>query len=124
MITLFELDERYLEGIRLFNTGEFFEAHEVWEDLWHESLGTERRFVQSLIHATVCVYHANRGNLRGAARLFASGQKYMSQYPDPFWGLEVAKFWQDMANYLSNTFSTGNIPTGPQPMIVLLADSL
>ena len=23
----------YVEGIRLFNAGEYFEAHEVWEDL-------------------------------------------------------------------------------------------
>ncbi len=117
-------DARYLEGIRLFNAGEFFDAHEVWEELWHESLGPERRFIQGLIHATVCAYHAYRGNLRGAARLFASGQKYMLQYPDPFWGLEVAKFWQEMATFLGDTFTTGNIPTGPQPMIVLLAESL
>ena len=25
----------YLDGIHLFNEGEFFDAHEVWEDCWH-----------------------------------------------------------------------------------------
>ncbi len=117
-------DPRYLEGIRLFNEGEFFEAHEAWEELWHDCHGPERRFVQGLIHATVCVYHASRGNLRGALRLFHSGQKYMLSYPDPFWGLEIARFWQSLTLYLDETFTTGKIPTGPRPMIVLVADGL
>ena len=25
----------YLEGIRLFNAGDFFEAHDTWEEVWH-----------------------------------------------------------------------------------------
>jgi hypothetical protein len=32
-------DPRYLAGVVLFNEQEFFEAHEVWEDLWAESHG-------------------------------------------------------------------------------------
>ena len=27
-------DTRYESGIELFNRGEYFDAHEVWEDLW------------------------------------------------------------------------------------------
>src|SRR5437879_287850 len=34
-------DPRYLAGIVLFNRGDFFEAHEVWEALWMESFGPE-----------------------------------------------------------------------------------
>ena len=30
-------DPRYLAGIVLFNRGDFFEAHEVWESLWMET---------------------------------------------------------------------------------------
>ena len=29
-----EYDPLYLQGIAYFNACEFFEAHEVWEDLW------------------------------------------------------------------------------------------
>ena len=36
-------DPRYLAGILFFNEGDYFEAHEVWEDLWAESHGDERR---------------------------------------------------------------------------------
>ena len=44
-------DPRYLAGVLLFNGGCFFEAHEVWEDVWAESHGDERRLVQGLIQA-------------------------------------------------------------------------
>ena len=51
-------DPRYLAGIVLFNAQDFFEAHEVWEDLWSETCGNEHRFYQGLIQAAVglCQY--------------------------------------------------------------------
>ena len=89
-------DPRYLAGIVRFNRGEFFDAHEVWEDLWMECPAAERRFVQSLIQAAVALYHHERGNRTGADRLFQSGRRYMQPYSPRYFGLDVAKFWADM----------------------------
>ena len=36
-------DPRYLKGIEYFNACEFFEAHEVWEELWAEIEGDRVR---------------------------------------------------------------------------------
>jgi predicted metal-dependent hydrolase len=91
-----EYDFRYLAGILSFNRRLFFEAHEIWEDLWHESGPDVRRFYQALIQAAVALHHWNNGNWRGAKRLFHSGRKYMSAYPNGFLGLDVGKFWQQM----------------------------
>ena len=55
----------YRAGIELFNRGEFFEAHEVWEDLWHACASADRRFYQALIQAAVAAYHWGRGNAAG-----------------------------------------------------------
>ena len=85
-------DPRFLEGVNHFNAGEFFEAHEVWEDLWMECPAAERRFVQALIQAAVAVYHLAR-QLRGARRLFHSGRRYMEPYRPAYMGLDVADFW-------------------------------
>src|SRR5437588_755419 len=63
-------DPRYLAGVLFFNERDFFEAHEVWEDLWSESHGNERRFYQGLIQAAVGLFHFSGGNLGGTARLF------------------------------------------------------
>ena len=38
-----EYDRRYLAGVVLFNRGDFFEAHEVWEDLWMNCAGQNGR---------------------------------------------------------------------------------
>jgi uncharacterized protein len=96
-----EYDPRYLAGIDRFNRREFFEAHEVWEDLWHDTPGPDRRFFQGLIQAAVAVYHANNGNARGARRLFHSGRRYMSGYPAHHFGLDVPTFWAGLERALA-----------------------
>jgi predicted metal-dependent hydrolase len=89
-------DPRYLAGVLLFNAGDFFEAHEVWEDLWSESHGAERRFYQGLIQAAVGLCHFGNGNLRGAAKLYRSSRDYMSACGGRYLGLDVPAFWRQM----------------------------
>lgn len=102
-------DARYLAGIELFNRGAFFEAHEVWEDLWHECHSADRRFFQALIQAAVAAYHWGRGNVAGATRLYHSGRKYMEPFRPVYLGLSVDDFWNAMAEHLAG---------GPAPQIV------
>ncbi len=52
---------KYEHGADLFNRGEYFDAHEVWEELWMDCPAAERRFVQALIQAAVAVYHFAAG---------------------------------------------------------------
>jgi hypothetical protein len=89
-------DPRYLAGVLLFNQQDFFEAHEVWEDLWAESHGDTRRFYQGLIQAAVGLCHYANGNLRGAVKLFRTSQGYMEGLPSPFQGMDLTAFWLDM----------------------------
>lgn len=89
-------DERYLAGIVYFNRQDYFEAHEVWEDLWTGCAGPERRFYQGLIQAAVGLHHFSAGNLRGAAKLYRSSRDYMAKFGSPFQGLDVDDFWKAM----------------------------
>ncbi len=89
-------DPRYLAGVLLFNAGDYFEAHEVWEDLWAESHGEERRFYQGLIQAAVGLCHFGNGNLGGAAKLYRSARDYMERCGSPLLGLDTAAFWAQM----------------------------
>jgi predicted metal-dependent hydrolase len=90
-------DPRYLAGIVLFNRGDFFEAHEVWESLWMETHGPEKPFVQGLIQAAVGLCHFCNGNVRGAAKLYKSSHDYMARFAPNFWGLDLTRFWAEMA---------------------------
>src|ERR1700741_1889521 len=89
-------DPRYLAGVLLFNAGDYFEAHEVWEDLWSESHGDERRFYQGLIQAAVGLCHFGNGNLGGAGKLYRSSRDSMAPCGPPFLGPDTAGFWRQM----------------------------
>src|SRR5262249_30595683 len=89
-------EPRYLAGVLLFNAQDYFEAHEVWEDLWTESHGQERRFYQGLIQAAVGLCHFGNGNLGGAAKLYRSSRDYIRDCGPRVLGLRVTGFLQQM----------------------------
>ena len=79
----------YQHGLELFNAGEFFEAHEVLEDLWRPAEGTERRFLQGLIQIAVALHHFTTGNRAGARSLLARGAAKLDDLPDTYLGVRV-----------------------------------
>jgi hypothetical protein len=91
-----DYEPRYLAGILLFNERDFFEAHDVWEELWADCRGPEQRFYQGLIQAAVGLFHYSGGNVRGAAKLYRSARAYMEPYGSPYLGLDSAGFWAEM----------------------------
>lgn len=93
-----DYEPRYLAGVALFNAGEFFEAHEVLEDLWNECSAHDRRFYQAVLQAGVALYHFGNGNLRGAVKLYRSAKAYMDPYPTVHQGLDREAFWRQMAD--------------------------
>lgn len=90
-------DPRYLEGIAFFNECEFFEAHEAWEALWADVVGSDRRFYQGLIQMAVCLHHFGNGNLRGTRKLFFSCQKYLDAYRPAHLGIDLDKLLAELA---------------------------
>ncbi len=91
-----DYDPRYLAGVLLFNARDFFEAHDVWEELWADCRGPEQRFYQGLIQAAVGLFHYSGGNVRGAAKLYRTSRAYMEPYGSPTLGLDTAAFWAQM----------------------------
>jgi predicted metal-dependent hydrolase len=63
--------EHLRDGIRLFNEGRFWEAHEAWEEAWLAEDGLTRLWLQGLIQLTAAFHKGLRmGHLPGMARLF------------------------------------------------------
>jgi predicted metal-dependent hydrolase len=84
-----EYDARYLQGIALFNDFEFFESHDVWEELWSEVHGEARKFYQGMIQMAVCLHHFGNGNIGGARKLYHSSRKYLEPYRPNYFGLDL-----------------------------------
>ncbi len=89
-------DPRYLEGIKYFNECEFFEAHEVWEDLWKDYSGPSRLFYKGLIQVAVCLHHFGNGNIRGARKLYRSSTGYLGEFRPRHIGLNVDKLLSEL----------------------------
>ena len=89
-------DPRYLEGIEHFNKCDFFEAHEVWEELWADTQGPPRRFYQGLIQVAVCLHHFGNGNIRGAKKVYYGSAGYLEPYRPKHMGLDLDKFLAEM----------------------------
>lgn len=85
-------DPLYLQGIEYFNVCDFFESHEVWEELWSDNQGPSRPFFQGLIQAAVALHHFGNGNLRGAKKLNVGCRKYLDPFRPRHMGLDLDRF--------------------------------
>lgn len=94
-----EKHERFERGLAHFNAREFFEAHEVWEEVWLTENEPERTFLQGLIQIAAAFHHYRRGNSEGAESLLAAGIVKITRFPHDYHGLAVehlrvaAKWW-------------------------------
>src|SRR5262245_9895932 len=85
-------EPEYLRGIEHFNAHEFFEAHEVWEDIWARTTGRNQLFYKGLIHAAVALHHFGNRNVKGARKVWGSCSQYLTPYGPRHLGLDVAEF--------------------------------
>ena len=100
----------YYDGITLFNEHEFFDAHEVWEDIWHMAYGIKHYFYQGLIQCSVALEHFRRSNPRGVVSLYKSYQTKFVDVPDVFMGLDVKTFLVEMHKALSPVVDVPSLP--------------
>jgi predicted metal-dependent hydrolase len=110
-------DPLYLKGIAYFNDCEFFEAHEVWEELWTEYRGPARRFYQGLIQSAVALHHFGNGNIRGARKVYESSLTYLNEYLPTYLGLDLdaflAQYGECFADVLASVEEFPNIEIIP-----------
>ena len=80
--------------------GEFFEAHEVWEDIWHIATGDRKRFYQGLIQCAVTIEHTRRGNPRGVRSVWRTCVTKFENLPTVYMGIRVTQLLQDMSTFI------------------------
>lgn len=102
-----EYPPKYLEGIRLFNEEDFFECHDVLEELWSDVLGGEKKFYQGLIQASVALFHFGNENFGGARKLYLSSRKLLEPYQPQYQGLDVTRFLTDFQYCFQELLDSG-----------------
>jgi predicted metal-dependent hydrolase len=106
-----ECDPRLAEAVRLFNEREFFACHDVLEEVWSETLGEDRQFYQGLIHAAVCLFHFQEGNLGGARKMYSSAVKYLRDYPPRHRGIDVESLLAGLETCFARLLAATGYPT-------------
>ncbi len=101
-------------GIELFNAREFFECHEVLEDVWRPSRGAERFFLQALIHFAVAFYHCQQGNPAGAELQLRKGLRKLAGYLPEFQGLDTRTLYREGQVALETIVSGGKMERFPR----------
>ncbi len=78
-----------VQGLRLFNAGEYFEAHEALETAWKHEPGKVRDLYRGILQIAVVYLHIRRGNYAGAMKVHARSQKWLKDWPDVCRGIQV-----------------------------------
>ena len=89
------------EGIDLFNKGEYWHAHEVWEREWTpDRKGSDSGFYKGLIQVAAGCLHYTRHNQRGAINKWRTGADYLRPYLPTHNGVDLAPLVAAVDGYL------------------------
>jgi uncharacterized protein len=99
------MDPRLARGAEAFNAGDFFAAHEIWEELWDESVGTEKRLLQALVQIAAGYAKLESGVRGGALKLLARGLERLRTALSVPCGLQLAPFVEAVAADLARVRS-------------------
>jgi len=112
------LDAHYLGYFDCFNQQQFYEAHDVLEELWlADRHGPNGDFYKGLIQLAGAFVHLQKNRLRPAAALFKLARTNLSRYPATLERLDLVVVlalierwlaWLETENFTRN-------PLGEQP---------
>jgi hypothetical protein len=77
-------------GAALFDRGEYWDAHEVWESAWRGYPGDDRHYFRGLIQIAAMNYHLERGNRSAARRLLDSALRNLHDASPLNWPFDCA----------------------------------
>lgn len=73
-------DKNFREGVRLFNDHYFWEAHEIWEDVWREQHGEGKMFAQAFVQMASAYSFVRLSRASTAKYLFEKAIEKFQQY--------------------------------------------
>jgi predicted metal-dependent hydrolase len=97
-------------GIREFNAGRWFEAHEAWEDHWGAGDAGEREATLGLIKAAVALHHLVARNEAGFLWQAKEAIPKLRAQAARFEGLGLADLAEALDSLVSQTRYHGKLP--------------
>lgn len=111
-----ELPVEYLGFFDCFNRGDFFEAHEVLEELWLDCrMSPIGNFYKGLIQYAGVFVHLQHGRPAPAAALLRLAHGHLSAYPSPHERLDVEAACAEIRTWLERVEQGQSIESLTEP---------
>ena len=117
-------DPRFSQALELFNSGAWYEAHDAFEELWHEQMDPERKLLQAIVQIAVAHVHLERGNTRGCTILLGEGLGRLKPSLPVALGLDLTALQSVVSDRLSALQSGQDPEVFPPPRLLPVTLSL
>ena len=95
-------DKRFQKAVDLFNSEDWYPAHDAFEELWHETFGSERITLQAFLQIAVAQLHLESGNINGATILFGEALGRLTKLGAPDLGFDIGELSLRLENRLTS----------------------
>ncbi len=94
---------RFIQAIDKFNEKNFFECHEILEDIWFDVRDDSRNFYQGLLHIAVGFYHlTKKHNPKGAIIQLNKAISRLTPYESNYNGINLSVLLNQIQNIKAN----------------------
>ena len=76
------LPELVMEGLTLFNQGEFYKCHDALEEAWIAESGPVRELYRGILQVGIAYFQIKRGNFRGGMKMLLRVRQWLAPFPD------------------------------------------
>lgn len=116
------MEGSFVEGIHLFNSQKYFEAHEELEDLWLKAEGDRKSFLHGLIQVAAAFHHQRRNNPDGFGSLLEKGCAKLQKFGEEAEGVDLADLRTQLQRWEKHLHQppTQAVPAPPPPRIKLI----
>ncbi len=73
------------DGLARFDRGDYWHAHESWEEAWKLDRGPDRHYLKGLIQFAAALHHLRHGNRRPVQRLLDGARAHLAAHQGPRW---------------------------------------
>ena len=101
------LHPQALQGIELFNSGHYWHAHEALEEAWLDETSEIRNLYRGILQVSVTYFHIERGNYRGALKVYQRCRRWLAPFPPICRGVNVGKLKDDLESAIAEVRRLG-----------------
>jgi predicted metal-dependent hydrolase len=84
-----------VEGIELFNAGNYYRQHDLFEAQWMKTESPVRDLYRAILQVGIAYYQIERGNHRGALKMLLRSVQWLLILPDVCQGVNVRQLRED-----------------------------